>query len=104
MNALKITLFSFPVIYTLCVFGSGLYDSYTHKIHGFEGLFYYAHILEIIFNTAFFFVLFVLGYFTIAYFFEKIYKKTDKKKEKIPYISEGLFWTITILHIIVFWG
>ena len=104
LSIFKITLASFPIVYTLCFLGINLYDSYTHKIDGVEGFFFPIYYLGLVSGTAFFFWLFVLGCFTIAYFFKKIYKRTDAKKEKLPYIFEGLFWILTTLHISVFLG
>ena len=103
-NIIKIALSSFPVFYTLCFSGISLYASYNHKIDGVEGFFFPIHYLGLVCETALFFWMFVLGCFTIAYFFKRIYKKADKKEEKAPYIFEGLFWILTVLHVSVFLG
>ena len=103
-NIIKIVLCSLPVFYTLCFSGISLYNSYNHKIEGVEGFFFPIHYFGLVCETALFFWLFVLGCFTIIYFCKKIYKRTDDKKEKLPYIFEGLFWILTILHISIFLG
>ena len=105
LNIFKITLTSFPIVYTLCFLGINLYDSYAHKIEGWEGffIFVYADILGLIFETAVFFWLFVLGCFTISHFYQRIYKKSEtKKKEKLPYIFELIFIIMMLLHMSIF--
>ena len=106
-NIFKITLLSFPIIYTLCFLGIGLYGSYVHKIEGWEGffVFIYAHIFGLICETAFFFWIFVLGCFTISHFYQRIYKKSEtKKQEKLPYIFELIFIIMMLLHISISLG
>ena len=104
-NIFKITLISFPIVYTLCFLGINLYDSYTHKIDGVEGFFFPVHYIGLIFETALFFWFFILGYFTIFHFYQKIYRKSEtKKREKLPYIFELIFIIMVLLHMSIFLG